>query len=70
MGTHLEVKVLPRAGHSEQGEAQLQNGDRLWEGSIELAQRWRSIRYEAVQHPKAALIRHGCGIKLSGYALN
>jgi hypothetical protein len=35
MGTHLWVKVPPRAGHSERSEAQLHEGDRVWEGSVE-----------------------------------
>jgi hypothetical protein len=35
MGVLLEVKVLPRAGHSERSEAQLHEGDRVWEGSVE-----------------------------------
>jgi len=35
MGVILEVQVLPLAGHSERSEAQLQKGDRLWEGSVE-----------------------------------
>ena len=34
MGAILEVKVLPRAGHSERSEAQLREGDRAWEGSV------------------------------------
>ena len=35
MGAHLEVQVLLRAGHSEQSEAQLHEGDRVWGGSVE-----------------------------------
>ena len=35
MGAHLRVKVPPRAGHSERSEAQLHEGDRVWEGSVE-----------------------------------
>lgn len=35
MGAHLRVKVPPRAGHSERSEAQLREGDRAWEGSVE-----------------------------------
>jgi len=35
MGAILEVKVLSRAGHSEQSEAQLRKGDRAWGGSVE-----------------------------------
>ena len=35
MGAHLWVKVPLRAGHSEQSEAQLHEGDRVWEGSVE-----------------------------------
>jgi len=35
MGAILEVQVLPRAGHSERSEAQLREGDRAWEGSVE-----------------------------------
>ena len=35
MGAHLWVKVPPRAGHSERSEAQLHEGDRVWEGSVE-----------------------------------
>jgi len=34
MGALLEVQVLPRAGHSERSEAQLHEGDRVWEGSV------------------------------------
>jgi hypothetical protein len=38
--THtLEVKVLPKADHSDRSEAQLQKGDRLWEGSVERSRR-------------------------------
>ena len=33
MGAHLRVKVPLQAGHSEQSEAQLHEGDRVWEGS-------------------------------------
>ena len=35
MGAHLRVQVPPRAGHSEQSEAQLHEGDRVWDGSVE-----------------------------------
>src|SRR5690606_2621565 len=35
MGAHLWVQVALRAGHSEQSEAQLREGDRAWEGSVE-----------------------------------
>ena len=35
MGAHLRVQVPLRAGHSEQSEAQLREGDRAWEGSVE-----------------------------------
>ncbi|MDP2440216.1 hypothetical protein, partial [Rhodoferax sp.] len=35
MGAHLRVQVPLRAGHSEQSEAQLHEGDRVWEGSVE-----------------------------------
>ena len=42
MGAILEVKVLPRADHSERSEAQLREGDRAWEGS---AERNRESRY-------------------------
>jgi len=30
MGAHLRVQVPLRAGHSEQSEAQLREGDRAW----------------------------------------
>jgi len=39
MGAILEVKVLPRAGHSERSEAQLREGDRAWETAAEQRQR-------------------------------
>jgi hypothetical protein len=42
MGAVLEVKVLSRADHSERSEAQLHEGDRVWEGSVE---RIRESRY-------------------------
>lgn len=35
MGAILEVKVLPRADHSERKEVQLRKGDRAWGGSME-----------------------------------
>ena len=35
MGAHLWVQVPPRAGRSERSEAQLHEGDRVWEGSVE-----------------------------------
>ena len=35
MGAILEVQVLPQADHSERSEAQLREGDRAWEGSVE-----------------------------------
>jgi hypothetical protein len=35
MGAILEVKVLPRADHSERKEVQLREGDRAWGGSME-----------------------------------
>jgi len=35
MGAHLRVQVPLRAGHSEQSETQLREGDRAWEGSVE-----------------------------------
>ena len=35
MGAILEVKVLPRADHSERSESQLREGDRAWGGSDE-----------------------------------
>jgi len=33
MGAILEVRVLPRADHSERSEAQLREGARAWGGS-------------------------------------
>jgi hypothetical protein len=49
MGAILEVKVLPRADHSERSETQLREGDRAWEGSvIETVSRWTRIAYEAL----------------------
>jgi len=35
MGALLRVKVPPQADHSERSEAQLHEGDRVWEGSVE-----------------------------------
>jgi hypothetical protein len=35
MGAHLRVQDPLRAGHSEQSEAQLREGDRAWVGSAE-----------------------------------
>ena len=35
MGAFLRVQVPPRVGHSERSEAQLHEGDRVWEGSVE-----------------------------------
>ena len=35
MGAHLRVQVPLRAGHSEQSETQLREGDRTWEGSVD-----------------------------------
>jgi hypothetical protein len=35
MGALPEVQVLPQADHSERSEAQLHEGDRVWEGSVE-----------------------------------
>ena len=35
MGALLWVKVPPRADHSERSEAQLHEGNRVWEGSAE-----------------------------------
>jgi hypothetical protein len=35
MGAILEVQVLWQADHCEQSEAQLHEGDRVWEGSVE-----------------------------------
>lgn len=35
MGAILEVKVLPRADHSERKEVQLREGGRAWGGSTE-----------------------------------
>jgi len=35
MGALLRVQVPLRAGHSEQSEAQLHEGDRVWGGSAE-----------------------------------
>jgi hypothetical protein len=35
MGAHLRVQVPLRAGHSEQSETQLREGDRAWEGGVE-----------------------------------
>ena len=34
MGAILEVKVLPRADHSERSETQLREGNRTWGGSV------------------------------------
>jgi hypothetical protein len=34
-GAHLRVQVPLRAGHIEQSEAQLHEGDRVWGGSVE-----------------------------------
>jgi hypothetical protein len=35
MGALLWVKVPPQADHSERSEAQLHEGDQVWEGSVE-----------------------------------
>jgi hypothetical protein len=35
MGALLRVQVPPRADHSERSEAQLHEGNRVWEGSVE-----------------------------------
>ncbi len=35
MGAVLWVQVPLKGGHPNQSEAQLQKGDRLWEGSVE-----------------------------------
>jgi len=35
MGALLRVQVPPWAGHSEWSEAQLHEGDQVWEGSVE-----------------------------------
>jgi hypothetical protein len=35
MGALLWVKVPPQADHSERSEAQLHEGDRVWEGSVD-----------------------------------
>jgi hypothetical protein len=35
MGALPEVKVLPPVDHSERSEAQLHEGDPVWEGSVE-----------------------------------
>ena len=35
MGALLRVQVPPRVDHSERSEAQLHEGDRVWEGSAE-----------------------------------
>jgi hypothetical protein len=35
MGAHLRVQVPLRAGHIEQSEAQLREGDLAWEGGVE-----------------------------------
>ncbi len=34
MGAYLRLQVPLRAGHSEQSEAQLREGDRVWEESV------------------------------------
>ena len=44
MGAVLEVKVLPRADHSERSEAQLREGDRAWEGSGERIRESRNTK--------------------------
>jgi hypothetical protein len=35
MGAFLRVKVPSRVGHDERSQAQLHEGDRVWEGSVE-----------------------------------
>jgi len=35
MGALPEVQVLPQVDHNERSEAQLHEGDRVWEGSVE-----------------------------------
>ena len=35
MGTFSRVEVPSQAGHGERSEAQLHEGDRVWEGSVE-----------------------------------
>jgi hypothetical protein len=35
MGAILEVEVLSQVDHNERSEAQLHEGDRVWEGSVE-----------------------------------
>lgn len=47
MGALLRVQVPPRAGHSEQSEAQLREGDRAWEESVERKSRADVAAYTA-----------------------
>ena len=35
MGAHLRVQVPPQVDQDERSEAQLHEGDRVWEGSVE-----------------------------------
>jgi hypothetical protein len=37
MGAHLREQVPPRAGHSERREAQLREGDQVWQQAKALA---------------------------------
>jgi len=57
MGAHLRVQAPLRAGHSEQSEAQLHEGDRVWEGSVERKLRpARRVVWQGRSH-------HGCPLR-------
>jgi hypothetical protein len=62
MGAHLRVQVPLRAGHSEQSEAQLREGDRAWEGSVERKSRPHYADSRAMNpNSLPRLLNLGCG---------
>ena len=64
MGAILEVEVLLQAGHSERSEAQLREGDRAWEGSVERNREpmdKNRIRGDAEQGEQAMKLRSSRG---------
>ena len=77
MGAILEVKVLPRADHSERSNTQLRKGDRAWGGSVERSRepmyknqiRGAASQNERASHREVVVVKEmlrrsgGCAVK-------
>ena len=58
IGAHLRVQAPLRAGHSEQSEVQLREGDRAWEGC------WRGSNFHESRSTPPLIMKDTEGVQM------